>query len=170
MTAARKLEQTMKRETTLKRTSDRELVIERMFQAPPRIVFTAYTRADLVKQWWAPRSCGAVMADVQADVRVGGKYRYVTRMPDGDFAFSGEYTLVQPHSRLEYTQIFEPMAHAGAAHVTITFEEVDGYTRLVAHELYPSKEALEGAIASGMEGGMREVFTQLDELVATVQL
>lgn len=169
MTAARKME-AMKRETTVQRTSDTQLRIERTFQAPPRIVFTAYTRADLVKKWWAPKSLGAEMKDVQADVRVGGKYRYVTRAAEGEFAFSGEYSVVTPHSRLEYTQVFEPMAHLGAAKVAIDFrDEASGFTRLVATETYPSKEALDGVISSGMEHGLREVFDQLDELVATQQ-
>ena len=165
MTAARKMSP-MKRETTVQRLSDAELRVERLFAAPPRIVFTAYTRADLVKKWWAPKSLGAEMKDVQADVRVGGKYRYVTKHGDGEFAFFGEYTVVQPHSRLEYTQVFEPMAEVGAAQVTVVFEELDGFTRLVSTERYPSKDALDGVIASGMEKGLREVFDQLDALVA----
>lgn len=167
MTAARKME-AMNRETTVQRTSDRELRVERTFQAPPRIVFAAYTRADLVKKWWAPKSRGASMKDVQADVRAGGKYRYVTATEHGEFAFSGEYTEVTPHSRLKYTQIFEPMAEAGAANVTVTFEDAPGdFTKLVSTEVYPSKEALDATVESGMEGGLREVFDQLDALVAT---
>lgn len=166
MTAAKKIEP-MKRETTVQRTGDTELRIERSFQAPPRIVFTAYTRADLVKKWWAPKSMGAEMKDVQADVRVGGKYRYVTRGPDGEFAFSGEYTVVTPHSRLEYTQVFEPMAELGQARIAIDFrEEAGGFTRLVSTETYPTKEALDGLLSSGMEHGLREIFEQLDALVA----
>jgi uncharacterized protein YndB with AHSA1/START domain len=83
-------------------------------------------------------------------------------------AISGEYTEVTPHSRLVYTQLFEPMREAGAVTVTVTFDERDGRTHLVAHELYPSKEARAGALASGMEHGMRETMDQLDDLVASL--
>lgn len=105
----------------------------------------------------------------EADVRVGGSYRYVLRGDGGaDLGFSGTYTEVTPHSRLVYTQVFEPIAHAGAVIVTVTFAERDGKTDLVAHELYPSTEARAGALASGMEHGMRETLDQLDELVASL--
>jgi uncharacterized protein YndB with AHSA1/START domain len=156
--------------TALELVSDREIVISRTFQAPARIVFEAWTRADLVKRWWAPRSMGAEMTEVQADVRVGGKFRYVTRAGGGEeFAFSGAYTEVTPPTRLVYTMIFEPAADAGAAVVTVTFDERQGRTRLVSHELYPSAEARAAAIASGMEVGLRETMNQLDELIGGAQ-
>ena len=156
-------------DTSMELRADREIVIARTFRAPRRIVFDAWTRPEFVRRWWAPKSLGAEIADCQADVRVGGSYRYVTRAAGNEFAFSGKYTEVTPHSRLVYTQIFEPMAEAGAAVVTVTFDEHDGNTRLVAHELYPSKETREAALASGMEHGMRETMNQLDALVASLQ-
>jgi uncharacterized protein YndB with AHSA1/START domain len=105
-----------------------------------------------------------------ADVRVGGKYRYVLRRDAGDaFGFSGKYIEVTPHSRLVYTQVFEPMADAGEVIITVTFDERDGKTRLVAHELYPSQAARDAALASGMEHGMRETMDQLDELVVSLR-
>ena len=154
-------------QTTMERTSDREIVITRTFNGPARIVFDAWTKPELVRRWWAPKSHGVSVAACDAEVRAGGKYRYVLRRDTGEeFAFSGKYTEVRPHSRLVYTQVFEPMADAGEAIVTVTFEERGGKTHLVSHELYPSKEALDGAIGSGMEHGMRETMDQLDELVA----
>jgi uncharacterized protein YndB with AHSA1/START domain len=81
-------------------------------------------------------------------------------------AFSGTYEEVTPHSRLVYTQIFEQMRAAGEAIITATFDELGGKTHLVLHGLYPSKQSLDGAIASGMEHGMRETMDQLEELVA----
>ncbi|HYO93422.1 MAG TPA: SRPBCC family protein [Polyangiaceae bacterium] len=155
--------------TTMELRSDRALVISRTFNAPPRIVFDAWTRADLVKRWWAPSSHCVTIASCEADVRKGGKYRYVLRQASGEeIGFSGEYTEVTPHSRLVYTQIFEPMADAGAVIITVTFEDHGGKTRLISHEVYPSKEAREAALGAGMEHGMRETMDQLDALVASL--
>ena len=157
-------------DTFMELRSDREIVIARTFRAPPRIVFDVYTKAELVKRWWAPKGLGAQMLDCQADIRTGGKYRYVIRNAGGhEYAFSGTYTEVTRYSRLAYTQIFEPMADAGEVIVTITFEEFGGNTRFVSHELYPSREAREATIASGMEKGMRETMNQLDNLVASMK-
>jgi uncharacterized protein YndB with AHSA1/START domain len=155
--------------TTVERASDRELVVVRTFNAPARIVFDAWTRPELLKRWWAPRSRGVTLFECEADVRVGGTYRYVFgRDPANAMAFSGVYKEVVPHSRFVLTQIFEPMRSAGAAIVTVTFEERDGKTRLTVHQLFPTKEALDGAVASGMEHGMRESYDQLEEVLIAV--
>lgn len=155
--------------TKLVVASDRELVIERTFNGPQHLVFAAWTKAELVKRWWAPRSRGVSVAECTAEVRAGGKYRYVLRTPDGNqIAFSGTYSEVTPSSRLAYDQVFEPMAHLGAAIITIDFEARGGQTHMVSRERYPSKEVLEGVLASGMEHGMRETLDQLDELVAAL--
>jgi uncharacterized protein YndB with AHSA1/START domain len=160
---------TTKNETTVQIASDRELVISRTFNARPAVVFDAWTRADLVKRWWAPARLDVEVVSVDADVRVGGAYRYVLRKRgDAPFAFSGEYREVTPASRLVYTQIFEPMREAGAVVVTVTFADVGGRTALVSRERYPSKEALDVTLATGMEGGMRETMDQLDALVASL--
>lgn len=156
--------------TEMELRSDREIVITRTFNAPPRIVFDAWTRPELVKRWWAPKSHCVQVVGCDADVRVGGAYRYVLRLESGDeIAFSGEYTVVDPHSRLAYTQVFEPMAHAGAVSVSITLEDLGGRTHLVSRETYPSAEAREAALSAGMEHGMRETMDQLDELVASLR-
>ncbi len=155
--------------TTMELRSDREIIITRMFNAPARIVFDAWTKPELVRRWWAPKSHGVVVALCEADIRVGGDYRYVLRQAGGDeFGFSGQYSEVTPHSRLVYTQIFEPMANAGAVIVTVTFDERAGKTYLTSHEMYPSKAAREAALAAGMEHGMRESMDQLDNLVASL--
>jgi len=160
--------------TSVERTSDRELTISRTFNAPPRTVFDAWTRADLVSRWWAPVSLGVTIVSCEADVRVGGRYRYVLKPPDGDpFAFSGTYREVTPYSRLVYTSFFEPglappKDESEAAVVTVTFEPDGDRTRLVARELYPSKDVLDGAMATGMEVGMRETMDLLDELVQSL--
>ena len=160
-------------ETSLELESDREIVIRRTFNGPARIVFDAWTQPDLVRRWWAPRSRGVSVVGCDASVSVGGGYRYVLRLDrGGEFAFSGRYTEVTPHTRLVYTQVFEPKASGGnAGHeavvVTVTFDERDGKTHMVSRSLCPSKAVRDAIIASGMEHGMRETMDQLDELVGT---
>ncbi|MFP2927719.1 SRPBCC family protein [Pyxidicoccus sp. 3LG] len=170
MDARRSSEPAARNQTTLELEGEREIIISRTFNAPARIVFDAWTRPELVKRWWAPKSMGVEVVGCEADVRVGGTYRYVLQPGGGEpFAFSGRYTEVSPHSRLVYTQVFEPMASAGEAVIRVTFEDRDGKTQLVSREQYPSKEAREGALASGMEQGMRETYDLLDALVASLR-
>ena len=160
----------VKNRTTVERRSDRELVIIRAFNAPARIVFDAWTKPEYLKRWWAPKSLGVSLFSCEADVRTGGSYRYVFgHDPKRPMAFSGTYTEVQPPSRLVWTQVFEQMRDAGEAIVTATFDEREGKTELVVHQHYASKEALDGAIASGMEKGMRETYEQLEELVGSLR-
>ena len=151
----------MKSPTRVERKSERELVVTRTFNAPARIVFEAWTEPELLKRWWGPKSTGVTLLSCEADVRVGGSYRFEFG-PDASkpMAFFGKYLEVTPHSRLVWTN---DESNDGAV-TTVTFEEKGGKTLLVMHERYPSKEALDGAIA-GMEGGMRETFEQLDELL-----
>jgi uncharacterized protein YndB with AHSA1/START domain len=162
-------------QTSMELKGDREIVIARTFNGPARIVFDAWTRPELVRRWWAPQSHRVSVVGCDGDVRVGGHYRYVLRLETGDqFAFSGKYTEVTPHSRLVYTQIFEPTASGAnpgdaALTITVTFEEHDGKTNLVSHSLCPSKEVRDTILASGMEHGMRETMDQLDELVASLR-
>jgi uncharacterized protein YndB with AHSA1/START domain len=164
-----KSEPARKTATSIERHSDRVLVVTRTLNGPARIVYDAWTKPELLKRWWAPRSLGVTLFSCEADARVGGTYRFVFgRDPSQPMAFSGTYTEVTPCSRVVCTQIFEPMRAAGEAIVTATFEEHDEKTRLVVHQLYPSKEALDGAIASGMERGMRETYEQLEEMMASL--
>ena len=151
--------------TTAERKSDRELVITRTFDGPARIVFEAWTKPELLKRWWAPKSSGVSLISCEADVRVGGRYRFEFGHEASKpmMAFFGRYVEVIPHSRLVWTN---EESDDGAI-TTVTFEEKGGKTLLIMHELYPSKEALDAAIA-GMEGGMPETFAQLDELLVTL--
>jgi uncharacterized protein YndB with AHSA1/START domain len=161
-------------QTSMELRGDREIVIERTFNGPARIVFDAWTRPELVRRWWAPKTRRVSVVDCEADVRAGGYYRYVLRLASGNqFAFSGKYTEVTSPTRLVYTQIFEPTA-AGAQPgdpeviITVTFDERDGKTHMVSRSLCPSKDVRDAIIASGMEGGMRETMDLLDELVASL--
>jgi uncharacterized protein YndB with AHSA1/START domain len=152
----------MKNPTTSERTSDRELTVTRTFDAPARAVFEAWTRPELFRRWWTPRSYGLTLQSCEMDVRIGGGYRLVfshPSAPDG-MAFFGRYVDVTPHSRLSWTNDEE----GGSGQVTtVTFEESAGKTHLVMHDLYPSKEALDEAVSCGSTGGITETFEQLDE-------
>jgi uncharacterized protein YndB with AHSA1/START domain len=153
--------------THVERASDRELVLRRTFRARPQIMFDAMTKAELLRRWWAPQSRGVELYECDSDVRVGGAYRFVFgKKGQPRMAFSGVYKELVPGSRIVFTQIFEQMRAAGEVLVTTTLEATaEGHTRLSSHELYPSKEALEGAMSAGMEEGLRESYDQLGALV-----
>ena len=157
----------MKNRTTVERTSEREMVVTRTFNGPPRIVFEAWTKPELFKRWWVPKSIGVSLLSCEMDVRVGGKYRLVFgNDASKPMEFFGRYLDVTPSSRLVWTN--DEAGDAGAV-TTVTFEEKGGQTLLVMRDLYPSKEALDGAISSGTEsGGMAETFEQLEELLVTL--
>ena len=154
----------MKNRTTVERKSARELVVTRTFDGPARLVFEAWTRPELITRWWAPKSTGMSLLSCEMDVRAGGGYRFeFGHGAAQSMAFFGRYIDVTPPSRLVWTN---EESDDGAL-TTVTFEEKGGKTLLVMYEVYPSKEALDRAIA-GMEGGMPETFEQLDELLATL--
>ncbi len=158
----------MKNPTTVERTSERELVVTRTFNGPAHLVFEAWTKPELLKRWWTPPSFGITFVSCEADVRTGGTYRFVFSHPDFDepMAFFGRYIEVTPHSRIVWTN----EESADNAVTTVTFEEKDGKTLLVMTELYPSKQALDEAIASGSSGtgAAGEQFEQLDELLVAL--
>jgi uncharacterized protein YndB with AHSA1/START domain len=155
----------VKNPTTAERRSERELVVTRTFNGPARIVFEAWTKPELFQRWWVPKSHGLALLSCEQDVRVGGKYRLVFSHPAAPqpMEFFGTYLEVIPHSRLVWTN--DEGGEPGAV-TTVTFDERGGKTHLVMHDLYPSKEALDAAIASGSTSGMDETFDQLAELLA----
>ena len=164
MAARRESEPPMKSHTTVERKSGRELVLTRTFNGPARIVFEAWTKPELLKRWWAPKSSGVSLLSCEVDVRVGGSYRFeFGHGSSKPMAFFGRYLEVIPHSRLVWTN---EESDQGSV-TTVTFEEKGGKTLLVMRELYPSKEALDAVIA-GMQDGMAESFAQLDELLVTL--
>jgi uncharacterized protein YndB with AHSA1/START domain len=157
----------VKNRTTVERKSDRELVVTRTFNGPAHIVFEAWTRPELFKQWWVPKSMTSMsMVSCEMDVRTGGSYRLVFSFGGSEpMAVHGRYIEVTPHSRLVWTN---EEGDEGGAVTTVTFEEMGGKTQLVVHDLYPSKEALDAAIASGATSGMPEQLEQLDDLLDTL--
>ncbi|HUR41062.1 MAG TPA: SRPBCC family protein [Verrucomicrobiae bacterium] len=149
--------------TTVRKKSEREVVVTRTFDAPARLVFEAWSKPELFRKWWAPRSMGMTLRSCEMDVRAGGKYRLVFGDdPANSMAFFGKYLEVVPDKRIVWTN--EESGDEGSV-TTVTFEERDGKTLLVLSELYPTKQALDAA-GTGAQEAMQETFGQLDELLA----
>ena len=151
------------RRTTVRKTSDREVVVTRTFDAPARLVFEAWSRPELFKRWWVPRFMGMTLRSCEMDVRTGGKYRLVFGDdPASEMAFFGNYIEVVPNQRIVWTN--EESGDEGSI-TTVTLEERDGKTLLVMSELYPTREAFDAA-GTGAQEATHETFAQLDELLA----
>jgi uncharacterized protein YndB with AHSA1/START domain len=151
----------VKNRTTVERKSDREVVVTRTINGPARIVFDAFTKAELFKRWWVPKSMGMTLLSCEIDARVGGKYRLVFDFDPEPAAFFGTYVEVKPYSRLAWTN--EEGGESGPV-TTVTFEEKGGKTLVVLTERHPSKESLDAA-GTGAQEAMVETFDQLDELL-----
>jgi uncharacterized protein YndB with AHSA1/START domain len=162
MDAKRQSEPAAGKRTTVERRSDRELIVTRSFDAPARLVFEAWSKPELFRKWWVPKSMGMVLHSCEMDVRTGGKYRL--NFGEG-MDFFGQYIEVIPPSRIVWTN--EEGGENGSV-TTVTFEEKDGRTLLVMSELYPSKEALDAA-GTGAADATHETFGQLDELLVTLR-
>jgi len=148
----------------VERTSERELVVSRTVNGPARIVFDAWTKSELLMRWWAPKSFPISLLSCEMDVRVGGRYRLAFGYEGSTMEFFGRYLEVIPTSRLVWTND----EGDGETITTVTFAEAGGRTRVVVHDLYPSKGALDAAIASGSTAGMPESLEQLDELLVSL--
>lgn len=157
-----------KNRATVERKSERELVVSRNINGPARLVFEAWTRPELFQRWWVPKAAPISLLSCELDVRVGGRYRLVFGINGSEqqMEFFGRYIEVTPHTRIVWTN---EEGDEGGAVTTVTFEEKGGQTQVVVHDRYPSKEALEEAIASGSTEGMPEQLEQLDELVVTLR-
>lgn len=151
-----------KNPTMVERKSELELVVTRTVNAPARLVFQAWTKAELFRRWWVPKSFGLTLLSCEMDVRVGGQYRLVFRHQDSTMEFFGTYLEVTPHSRLVWTN---DEGDHGKTVTTVTFDENAGRTLLVVHDRYPSKEAID----FGSSDAMPEALDQLDELLASLR-
>lgn len=147
--------------TTVERISERELVVRRTVNGPARLVWEAWTKPELFRRWWVPKSFGLTLLACEMDVRVGEQYQLVFRHEDSTMAFFGTYVEVTPYSRLVWTN---EEGTGGTTVTTVTFEEVAGKTLVVVHDLYPSAEAIE----SGSSNAMPEALDQLDELLGSL--
>jgi uncharacterized protein YndB with AHSA1/START domain len=158
--------ESVKNRTTVERQSERELVVTRTFNGPARLVFEAWSKPELFKRWWVPKSAGMSLLTCEMDVRTGGTYRLVFSVGDSKtMEFFGKYLEVIPGARIVWTN--DEGGHGGPVS-TVTFEEKGSQTLVVVRDLYPSKEALDTEIGSGSTGAMPETFEQLDELLVTL--
>ena len=148
----------MEKVTKVERTSDREVVVTRSFDAPAHLVFEAWSNPELFTRWWIPKSMGMTLRSYEMDVRTGGSYRF--GFGDG-MDFFGRYLEVTPPSRIVWTN--EEGGENGSV-TTVTLTETNGSTLLVVSELFPSKEALE-ADGGGAADAMHETLAQLDDLL-----
>ncbi len=153
----------MKNQTKTERTSERELVTSRIIKGPPHLVFEAWTDPKLFQKWWVPKSAPIQLESCEMSVRTGGTYRLVFSAGGQSMEFFGKYLEVTPPSRLVWTN--EEGGAEAATITTVTFEEVNGTTRVTVHDLYPSKAALDEAIATGSSGAMPEQLEQLEQFI-----
>lgn len=150
--------------TTIERTSDTELVVTRTFHAPRPLVFLAWSEAERFTRWWVPRSAPVTLVSCDMDVRSGGGYTLVFSHPAAPepMAFHGRYLEVVPPSRIVWTN--EEAGETGQV-TTVTFEEQEGHTLVVMHDRYPTRDALDEALASGSTNWNDETFRQLDAVL-----
>lgn len=144
--------------------SDFEIALTRVFKAPRQLVYDAFSKPEILKQWFGPRGWSLVTCEM--DARVGGGFRFVLRAADGrEMGMRGVYLELSPPERSIHTESFD--GFPGESRVTSVFTERDGQTTLVATILYPSKEVRDAVIKSGMEHGAAESYDRLAEILAT---
>ena len=150
--------------TQIERKSDRELVVTRLFDASPQILFKAWSQPDLFRRWWVPKGAPMTLVSCDMDVRTGGKYRLEFGTGESDtMAFYGKYLEVIPDQRIVWTN---DEGEEGAV-TTVTFEAQGEKTLLTFHEIYSSKEALDEAM-TGSAAGLPQQLDQLEELLASI--
>lgn len=152
---------------TVAKKGDREIVLTREFDAPRELVFKVMTDRELMPRWWG-RRVDTVTVD-KYEPRAGGKWRIVTRSPDGEHAFRGEIREIVPPERI--VQTFEWEGLPGHISVdTLVLEDLgNGRTRVTGTSVFENKEDRDGMIQSGMEGGARQMYDRLEELLAELR-
>ncbi len=145
------------------RKSDRELLTSRAIGGPSDLVFQAWVNPELFKKWWVPKSAPITLVSCEMDVRTGGSYRLRFSMGSASMEFFGRYLEVIPPSRIVWTN--EEGGESTAVVTTVTLKETDGTTQVTVHDQYPSKEALDEAIATESTGALPEQLEQLDQLI-----
>jgi len=150
---------------TVTTPAEREIHIERVFDAPRDRVFAAFTDPEFIPEWWGPRDTTTVVD--QMDVRPGGSWRFVMRDSDGsETGFRGTYREVTPPERI--VQTFEWEGMPGHVSVdTATFEDLGDRTKVISTSIFHTTEERDGMLDSGMERGLNETYARLDELLAS---
>jgi uncharacterized protein YndB with AHSA1/START domain len=150
---------------TLTMPSNREIVLTRVFNAPRRLVFEAWTRPEHVRQWYG---CdGSSITTCEIDLRPGGAYRYVMHMEDGTHSLSGVYRDIVPPARLVFTQRFDDDPDTEAL-IAVTFEERDGKTTMTNTALYRTAADRQAMLDLGVEKGATETFDRLADYLETL--
>lgn len=153
---------------TVTAPTDREIVMTRAFDAPRELVFDAWTKPELLKQWLGVRG-GWTFAVCDIDLKVGGKYRFVWRKQgQPDLGMGGVYQEVQPPERLVSTEAFDQSWYPGEAVNTMELSEEDGKTVVTLTVRYESIEARDAVLASPMDKGVAESYDKLEELLPTL--
>jgi uncharacterized protein YndB with AHSA1/START domain len=147
--------------------SDREIAMTRVFDAPARLVFDAWTKPELLKRWLGVRA-GWTMEVCEVDLRVGGAYRFVWRGPDMTMGMGGVYREVKPPVRLVSTEKFDEAWYEGEALDTLLLAERDGKTTVTTIVRFVSREVRDAVIKSGMAGGVAESYDKLAELLPSL--
>jgi uncharacterized protein YndB with AHSA1/START domain len=150
--------------------TDEQILITREFDAPKHLVFKAVTTPEFVKRWWHANRGEVTSAEI--DLRVGGKWRYVSVTDDGlEVGFHGEYREIVPHERIVSTEVFEgaPGGDENGTVNTVTLTEKDGRTTMTTLVQAPSKEIRDAIVDSGMEAGMQDAFDLLEEVVGSLR-
>jgi uncharacterized protein YndB with AHSA1/START domain len=148
--------------------SDKEIAMTRVFDAPRRLVFDAWTKPELLRRWLGVRE-GWTMALCEVDLRVDGKYRYVWRGPKGEkLGLGGTFREIARPDRLISTEAFEEQWYSGEALDTLVLTEKDGRTTATLTMLLESKDARDMALRSGMETGVAQSYDVLDTVLASI--
>jgi uncharacterized protein YndB with AHSA1/START domain len=147
--------------------SDNEILMTRTFNAPRDVVWEAMTKPEHVRNWYGYREF--TMPVCEMDVKIGGKWRYVSIAPNGDeIEFYGEYREIVPPERIVFTEIFAPFPDTESV-VTSTFDEEDGVTTFRCRVWYPSKEVRDMVLGTGMEKGAALSYERLAEVIETLK-
>jgi uncharacterized protein YndB with AHSA1/START domain len=153
---------------TVSLPTDEEILIAREFDAPRHLVYKAWTTPELVERWWSGRQ--GEMKRVEIDLRVGGRWRYVMEVPGGiEVAFNGEYREIVENERIVTTEAYEGVPGGEPALNVVTFDDVDGRTRLELLVKCATKADRDAIIESGMETGMQEQMDLLEELAISLR-
>jgi uncharacterized protein YndB with AHSA1/START domain len=143
---------------------DREIVMSRPFSAPAHLVFDALTTPDLLTRWYGARGWHLVACEV--DLRVGGRYRFVSRGPDdAEMVQSGTYRVIERSSRLVYTEVFDDQSYPGETLIAQELTELHGTTTLTSTVRYPTPEAREIVLRYPMTRGVGQAYDRLDAVL-----
>ncbi len=149
--------------TTVTTVGDRGVRLERVFPAPPEVVWDTMTDPSLVPSWWGPAHHAPVV--VEMDVRPGGRWRFEMHAHGNVFGFGGEYLEVERPGRLVQTFVFDPFPDAGATEVATLALHGDGHTLFTVDITHPTPEGRDAQLAGGMAEGMQETHRRLEALV-----